>query len=141
MADQHRSIVWVDAGGRTRQTILHSQGSAAAVELALEGKSNASVQMDWAGDTVLYTPVPVAATYAAVTDSATLVFKDGGGLFVYVTLPAPVESIFMTDAETVDAAQIGTIIAAVVGTLASASGALVTDFVGGFRRKAAREYQ
>lgn len=141
MSDQHRSIVWIDVTGRTRQTIIHSQGSASALEVALESKSNAAVQMDWAGDTVFYTPTPVGGTYANVTDSAVLIFQDGGGLLVYLTLPAPLESIFHTDSETVDPAQVATITAAAIGTLCSASGALVTSFVGGFRRKAAREYQ
>jgi hypothetical protein len=141
VADEHRSIIWIDAGGRTRQTILHSQGSSAAVEAALATKSNAGVQMDWAGVTSSFVPTPVATPYPAVTDTAQLTFEDGGGLLVYVTLPAPDASIFQTDGETVDPAQIAGIVAAVVGTLCSQSGALVVSYVGGVRRKAAREYQ
>ena len=47
----------------------------------------------------------------------------------------------MTDAETVDPAQITGIVAAAVGTLCSASGALVVSYVAGVRRKAGRDYQ
>lgn len=141
-ADTTRSTIWVDSSGKTRQTILRGNATLAPVALALAGQSNGDFQRDWEGATVVNpAPAPINATYNSVNDYASLVFTTAAGNLVYVTLPCPVSTIFLADQETVDPVAIATIIAAVVGTVIDGSGAVVTAFVGGFRRSSGREYQ
>lgn len=148
MADQTRSSVWVDFNGRTRQTIVRGQdslivpGSLAAVEAALKAVSNADTQRCWQGPTQINgAPAPVAAVYQSVADYAVLVYQDAANELVYITLVAPQAGIFMTDGETVDPPAIAGVSAAVIGTVLTGGGGLVTAYVGGFRRRSGREYQ
>lgn len=141
MADTTRSCVWVDAAGRTRQTILRGNASLATVEADLLALTNADTQRSWEGPTVLNpSPAPTNATYPNVADYAVLVYTDGTDL-VYVTLVAPQASVFLPDGETVDPVAIATLTGHVIGTITTGSGAAVTGFVGGFRRRSGKEYQ
>lgn len=141
MTDTSRSTIWIDANGRTRQTILRGNASLATVESDLLALSNADTQRSWEGPTAVNpAPAPVAATYQNVADYAVLVYTDGTDL-VYITLVAPQASIFLADGETVDPTAIAVLTGHVVGTVLTGSGSAVTSFVGGFRRRAGREYQ
>jgi hypothetical protein len=137
---QRRYMTWIDTAGHTRLTFLQSGAGAATVEAALLAQSNANVlNSEDAALTVNSTPSPVAAVYAAVGDSAALTFTSAGGQLTVVQLPAPKAGIFMADGETVDPAAIAALTAAVVGTVQTAGGGLVTAFVSGVRRKTQRE--
>jgi len=142
LADTTRSSIWVDAFGRSRQTIVRGNASLASVEAALLAVSNADTQRCWEGPTqVNPAPSPVAADYQNVADYAVLVYQDASGDLVYITVPAPQSTIFMADGETVDPPAIAGVSAAVIGTVFTAGGSLVTAYVGGFRRRSGKEYQ
>lgn len=130
-----RSIVWVDANGISRQTLVAGNASLATVQTALLAKSNADVLTNFEGPlTVNASPAPIAAQLQSVSDSAVLTFATTGSSLLSVTLPAPVASIFFADMETVDSTQIAAIIAAVVGTVQTTSGVTATAYVSGMRR-------
>lgn len=142
MADNFRSMVWVDANGNTRQTLLRGNASLGSVSVALLAHSYADWLLCFEGPTVQnMSPAPTTGAYQNVGDYAVLVYTDGSGNNVYVTLPAPQSSIFLADQFTVDDTQIATIDAAVIGTVLSGAGSPVTAFVAGFRRAKLREYQ
>jgi len=127
-------MVWIDANGFTRLTLVNGTSPLSGVQSALLAKSNADVLNAVENTISLFTPAPPGGTYRTVGDAAILTFQDAGGNLVDITLPAPDSSIFFADQETVDSSQITAIIAAVVGTVDTASGGVVTAFVGGTRR-------
>lgn len=128
-----RSIIWLDAGGRTTLTIPCTSAGASAIMSALQAKSNADVQEWWEGfDNVLF-PSPAGALYPDVTDTARLTFTDSSGSLANLSLVAPVASIFMPDGVTVNPAAIAAIISAAVGNLCSGAGGTVVSFVSGIR--------
>jgi len=127
-------MVWIDANGFTRLTLVNGTSPLSGVQSALLAKSNADVLNAVENTISLFTPAPPGGTYRTVGDAAILTFQDAGGNLVDITLPAPDSSIFLADQETVDGSQIAAIIAAVVGTVDTASGGVVTAFVGGTRR-------
>jgi hypothetical protein len=143
MADTSRSTVWVDVNGRTRQTILRGNATLAGVQAALAAISYAVPQRVWEGPTSFPAGTAVPGTYQNVADYAQLVYQDAGGDLVYITLPACAAAIFLADGETVDPANaaIAALNAAVIGTVLTAAGGVVTAYVGGFRRRSGREYQ
>lgn len=141
MVDTGRSVIWVDAGGRTRQTLLRGNASLATVQADLLALSNAALQREFEGPvTVNGSPTPANSAYPNVADYAVLVYTDGTDL-VYITLPAPQSAIFLADGETVDPTAIAVLTGHVIGTVTTASGSAVTSYVGGFRRRSGREYQ
>lgn len=141
MVNLTRSTVWVDVNGSTRQTILRGNATLSPVTTQLLALSNAAGFDCWEGPPSGPFGSATAATYQTVGDYAELVYTDAGGSLVYITLPAPVASIFMADGETVDATAIASLTAAVVGLVLTGSGAAVSAFVGGVRRAKLREYQ
>ncbi len=125
-------MVWVDANGFTRLTLVNGNATLSGVETALIGSSNADVLNSTEAALTVNMPAPAGGTYRTVGDVAILTFTDGTDL-VNVTLPAPQSTIFLADQETVDITQIGAIIAAVVGTVQTAAGGVVTAYVAGTR--------
>lgn len=133
MAAISRRMVWVDASGRVRATGLVGAPTLGGVQAALRGHSNADVQQQVEGPVVDYAPAPVAGTYPSVRDQATLIFAAADGTQTQVILPAPKAAVFMADGQTVDPSVINDIIVAVVAAVQTASGAAVTNYVGGVR--------
>lgn len=133
MAAQKRSIVWIDAGGRTRVTIPCANPDNAAIMAALLAHSNGGIQEWWEGPDNILTPSATAAVFPDVADLARLTFTDGGGNLAVLALPAPLSSIFLADSVTVDSTQITSIITAAVGHLCTAAGSVVTAYVAGTR--------
>lgn len=133
MAAQMRSIAWIDAGGRTRQTIPCAQPDNAAIMAALENHSNAVVLHWFEGPDNILTLTPTSAVFADVSDLARLTFTDASGSLATLALPAPQQSIFKPDSVTVDPSAIADIITAAVGHLCTAAGGLVTAYVAGTR--------
>lgn len=134
MPNQRQAVVWVDAGGRTRQTVFVVNGSGSDLRAKLLGHSNADVQ-DWfeGTDNFNSSPSPVLMPFPDVIDSAKLVFADGSGNEASLTLPAPISSIFLADETTVDASAIADVITSATTYLVNSAGNTVTTFVGGFR--------
>lgn len=133
MSAQMRSIVWIDAGGRTRQTIPCAQPDNSAIMAALENHSNAVVLHWFEGVDNVLTLTPTSAIFPDVRDLARLTFTDSGGSLATIALPAPLANIFLPDSVTVDPTKITDIISAAVGHLCTASGGLVTSYVAGVR--------
>jgi len=129
-----RSIVWIDAGGRTRQTIPAGNATLSSIMAQIQAVSNADVLTWFEGSDNSLSPSPVSATYPDVADAAILVYADGGGLEARLTVPAPLLSIFLADGSTVDPATIVALNAAVIGTLVTASGSAVTTYLSGVRQ-------
>lgn len=137
-----RSIVWVDANGSTRQSLVRGNATLAGVQAALIAVSNADYQSQFEGtEHVNGAPAPISATYQPVGDYVPLVYSTAGGDLVYVTLPSPQAAIFLADQETVNPAAIAAVTAAIVGTVVDAAGNAVVAFVGGVRRARLKEYQ
>lgn len=137
---ERRYTVWIDANGFTRLTLCNSLVGSSGVQGALLAQSNADV-LNYLDTTLTVNgaPAPSASQFQRVSDAAGLTFQDASGNLVVLQLPAPVSSIFMADTVTVNPAAIAAIIAAVVGTVVTASGSLVTAYVGGTRRPTTRE--
>lgn len=142
-----RSTIWFDAQGRTRQTITRGIDSLiggptlASVQADVAALSNADWMRYWQGTENTQTPAPPGGQYIAVGDYAELLFSAADGSQLYVTIPAPVSTLFLADGETVDITQITTLISDVTGCLVTATGSHPTTFVGGVRRSKLKEYQ
>lgn len=135
MANQQQSVVWIDAGGRTRQTIFLVNAGGSTIRGVLLGHSNADVLNWWEGPPNPNTsPTPVAAVYTSVGDSAQLLFADGSGNEAGLALPAPQSGIFLADTVTVDPSAIADVIAAATTYLVNSAGNTVTTYLAGFRR-------
>jgi len=142
LADQEQTTVWVDVNGRTRATYVCTGLGSADIQADLKALSCADIQRSWEGDVVENaSPTPTTGAYQNVADYAVLVFTTAGGDLVYLTLLAPLDTIFMADQETVDPTAIAVLIADCIGNLQTTSGDDVTGYVGGFRRRSGREYQ
>jgi hypothetical protein len=133
LAVQRRSIIWVDAQGRTRLSVPTADPDSTAIMAALQNHSQASVIEWWEGPDIVLGGTPLGGTYPSVFDSAELTFQGPSGN-VNLILPAPSLAIFKPDGVTVDPSAIADIISASTGHLATMSGALVTSFIAGIRR-------
>lgn len=135
MANQRQAVVWIDAAGRTRQTIFVVNDPSACIRTTLLGHSNADV-LDWfqGDDNFNTSPAPLGLTYPKVTDYAALVFADGSGNQAGLTLPAPDSSIFMADQVSVDPSAIADIISAATTFLVNSAGNTVTTYLSGVRK-------
>lgn len=131
VTDQARGIVWADATGRTRLTIVKSVGSSSAIEVALQGASQAGVLYDWASAMGVAIGTAAAAQYQAANQTAQLLFTTAAGSLIYLTLPAPQIGIFLADGKTIDATTIPALIAACIGTLSDGAGNVATAFIAG----------
>lgn len=142
-----RSTIWLDAQGRTRQTITRGIDSLtggptlAAVQADVAFLSNADWMTNWQGTENTQTPAPPGAQYVAVGDYAELVFTAADGSSLYLTIPAPISTLFLADGETVDITQITTLISDVTGCLVTRTGLHPINYVGGVRRAKLKEYQ
>lgn len=134
MPQSLRSVAWIDAGGRTRQTITRTSTTASAIMSTLQGHSNAGV-LEWfeGPDNQLF-GTGVNATFPDVADAAILTFTTAIGTLVTLTLPAPKLAIFMADGATVNPSAIADIIAAALANLVDGAGNPVTAYVAGIRR-------
>lgn len=134
LASQRQAVVWVDIGGRTRQTVFVVNAVGSTVRGQISAISNADV-LDWfeGNDNFNVAPAPIGAAFASVRDYARLYFADGLGNQVSLTVPAPAAGIFMADQVTVDPAVIVPLINACKLYLLNSAGNLVTTYLGGVR--------
>lgn len=126
------TLVWVDAQGeRIAQAITTSSG-VGGIESALSNHSNAGVVQCSEGLLENYSPTPNTNVYPTVRVSAQLRFiNSSSGSSATVTIPAPMNNIFLSDGQTVDPSTISDIISACIGTLIAGDGSLVDTFTGG----------
>ena len=136
MSNVNRSVLWVDGAGGSTITLLRAVTSAAAIEAALLGVSNADWFNAWEGPLLInLAPSPVIAPYQSVSQRAALLFLCADGTTARVDLIAPQLGIFLADGVTVDSTTIGGVIAACVGTALSATLSPAVSFLGGFLLK------
>lgn len=128
-----RGIVWVDSNGGTRLTTPRANASLSTIQTDMLAKSNAGVAFEWEGAQSGSAGSPSVATYQTTRDAAVLVFQTSTCEQVKLLLPAPKSSIFMTDQETVDPAQVTTLIADCLGVLCTPAGTVVTEYIAGYR--------
>lgn len=117
-----------------------SVASAVPVLNQLQMLSNAGLDQYWEGLRVPILTPGVAAAFPAVTDWIPLLYQAADGTQAVVTLVAPKSAILLADQETVSAPAIAGLTAVVVGNVQTASGAAVTTFIGGTRRKRGVDY-
>jgi hypothetical protein len=137
---QRRYLVWIDANGFTRLTLINTASGSASIVSQLLALSNADY-LNFTDSTLFInpTPSPTIGTYQRVADCAMLLYQDSTGEQVSIQLPSPQSSIFLSDQQTIDTSSITALNTAVIGTLLSASGNPVTSFVGGIRKPTTRE--
>jgi len=128
-----RSVIWLDAGGRTRQTIPATLTGAGLLVGDMAAFSTAAVVEYFEGVDTFTPSTPVGGTFPDVQDIARLTFKTGAGDLVQLALPAPNVGIFLPDGVTVDPSVITLIISDAIGNLCTPAGVAVTAFVGGTR--------
>lgn len=133
-------LVWIDASGFTRLTLLNTASGAATLLPSLFALSNADY-LNAVENTLSVngSPSPVTAQYPVVSDSAVLLFQDVAGEQVSIQIPAPKGSVFLADQMTVDPTAVSTLVTAAIGTLVTSSGSAVTSFIGGVRRATSKE--
>lgn len=136
---QRAYVIWADANGVTRQTVINTNAGVAGVLAQLQPLSWAQV-FNYT-DAALLGPLglPAMHAYQSVRSAVALEFQTSAGTIVKITLPSPVltgavnpTGIFLADQQTVDPAQIAALIAAVTGSVTDPAGNLVTSFVGGY---------
>jgi len=134
MVDTAASLVWLDASGRTRQTIVKTLAGAVALEGFLQAASLATLNTTWESVMTINPTAASAGTYQNTGDSARLAFQTAAGNIVRLTLPAPTIAIFLADRITVDPANtlVIAIVAAAIGSLTDGSGNAVVSFLGGY---------
>lgn len=133
MATTVRGIVWADVNGGSRLTTPRANASLSTIQTAMLAKSNASVLYEWEGAQSASTGTAAASTYQNVQDAAVLVFQAPSCAQVKLLLPAPKSSIFFADQETVDPAQVATLIGDCLGVLCTLAGEAVSEYIAGYR--------
>lgn len=128
-----RSIIWLDAGGRTRQTLPATLTGATLIQGDLQAISNAAIVEWFEGTDNFISLAPTSALFPDVKDIARLTFTTGPGNLVDLAVPAPISGIFKPDLVTVDPTAIAVLIGDCIGNLSTSGGIAVTAFVGGSR--------
>lgn len=142
-----QSFTWRDIKGNTARnrfyvssggTTATQKAAAQAVATAETAISNAAFQ--GANGPFTNTAVPALfpgspATYNTVEDKAKFVFEDAGGGRHNFEVPAPVDTIFLADAETVDPANTDVVgfTSAVIANCTNQFGDAIAFFSGGIR--------
>lgn len=129
---------WVDAKGgffRSGNWITSASG-VATLQGAMQSASNAELDNSVAATPTRLGITPVAAVFPDVSDVALLVFDTSvvGGQ-VMLSIPAPVQSLFVPGTLTVDpSGGIGAaVVAAAIGLLSDAAGNAAAAFVSGVK--------
>lgn len=141
MADKAASLVWIDANGRTRQTIIKTlTGVGSGISTSLAAASTGAIQSAWEGTFTVTGAVPAGGLYQAMADAASLQFQTAAGNILRVTLPAPLLGIFKPDKVTVDPtnALVLSIIGACVGDLSDGAGHAAVSYLGGVYLRGSR---
>lgn len=161
MATFPQTVTYRDDKGQTSSMRFYIVNATAAGALAagtaLVSALNALTNGANDGARGAYTSPPTVHSYGAnanfesCEDKAQLTFQTATGAIHRYMIPAPLESIFLADGETVktpdaggDAQQIllAALVAAVVGDVASRDGVLIASYIGGIRlrRKMKRKF-
>ena len=136
MADQARTIIWIDSAGFTTQTLIRSNPDAGTIQAKMLLHSNGDVLNWWEGPpNINATPTTTNAVYVTVADQARLLFLDSANSIVTLNLPAPQSGVFLADGVTVDPSAIADLITAFIADGQSAAGNAIVSFVAGNLRR------
>lgn len=125
--------MWIDANGRTRQTIIKTLTGAATIQANVANCSNSVQHNAWESFQAGGVGVPVAANMQSVADAASMMFQTGPGGILRLTVPAPKIGIFMPDGVTVNPAdfRVVALVAACIGLLSDGAGNAAALYLGG----------
>lgn len=128
------SNVWIDASGKTRQTILNTATGQSAILAEIESLTNAGLVQSWEATPDNPNEIGVNDTFSSVRDYVKVLFSCADGSEASVTVPAPIAGLFLADGQTLDASAVSGLATACIGQLRSASGSLAESLLGGMRR-------
>lgn len=126
------SVVWNSADGLSTVRTISTSSGAISILGVLQDFSNAIATQYWESSVTSISETPSTNAYLSVTQIAVLLFADDSGNLARLSLPAPIDSIFLSDGSTVDPSKITSLISACVGSLLTGSGTTVTQFRGGY---------
>lgn len=131
--------LWVDGRGYELSTSFSAPSTSAGIAVVgvMQGYSTAICPYIRATHLVAGPAAPQSpGTYPSVGDVADIRFRGDRGSSLHVLIPAPVNSLFLGDHETVDPAAIADLISYAVtsGYIRTPSGGYLTDYVAGVRR-------
>jgi len=133
VTDSTAAVIWKDANGVTRQTVIRSLAGASAIWTAAQAASLAEVLQTW--ESPLGPTVGAAATgnYQSNKMAASLTFQTASGSILRLTLPAPSLSVFLADGVTIDPANalITALVATCIGSLSDGAGNVAIGYLGG----------
>ena len=134
-----RSTIWLDANGFSVIKALRTNATASVIAAALQAVSNSGQLQYWESPPVTPANPATAAIYQSNKDQAVLFFQCADATLAQLEIPAPLASIFMADADTVDPANalVILLIAACLAPgaeLLSASGSPAVAYTGGRRQ-------
>jgi hypothetical protein len=137
-----RSTIWIDAQGRTQQTIFTTSAGGGTIETDMAALSNAAVLNSWEGAPAGPSGATTIGTYQTVRDYVLVQYINADLTVSTLSIPAPLIGIFLSDGVTLDTANAGvlTLTGAVIGSLLGASGSPATAILGGTRRSRNRAY-
>lgn len=133
MADMRASLIWQDASGLMRQTVITTLAGSSAIRSALAGTTNAAFHTYWESALAALSGAAVNANYQSVKIAASLTYTTASGSILRLTIPSPSLSIFLPDKVTIDPsnASIVALNAAVIGSLSDGSGNAAIGYLGG----------
>lgn len=134
---RRRSSLWVGPDGSSvLNHFLHVDDIASGqLLLDMDARSNAGWAYTWSGP-VLVAPAPThtAGGNQSPDDLAVLQFASANGITKFM-IPAPLESLFLTDTSTVDQSAAAACIAAILAQGLDNNGNALVSYIGGYRRK------
>ena len=97
-----RGIVWADCRGLTTMTLLTSTSGAPDTMTALQGCSNAAITNYWEGPLNILVPATTTGPFGNVLTEVRFTCTDASGNQARITVPAPVDTLFLPDQRTID---------------------------------------
>lgn len=135
MAVEKLFVEWLDVNGNFIRTpnYVGTTATLGAYLTALQGASNAGIQIVTHGAPAFPSNPAVDAQYPSALDTAVLNFHSAAPATVILTIPAPKSALFLGDNETVDPTDPTGVIAAAQVCLSDIFGGLAIVYVSGVR--------
>lgn len=137
----YRGMVWADVHGHTVYTFCYQFDLSDDIMDAMQAISNAKIVQWWTGDVDFTSTSPVSGLYPSILDAARISYADANGNTGSILIPAPYDTMFYADGETVDlgSSVLTTLLADVMAELVVPSSGLAIDrFLGGRRMRTLR---
>lgn len=124
---------WTDTAGgfyRNRFYVAHG-GSGATVVADIQSASNAGLAQHSSGQVTFDSNAPVDQQYPTMVQIAQLLFRCADGTVVPLVIPAPQDTVFLSDGFRVDPTAVSTLIADVISHVTNQLGSPVTTYLQG----------